>query len=101
MVPLPRDPFTQAAFHRRKRLRYDKAGHTATFITPEDIVVAKLLAFRETGSDRHLRDARGVLATQWGKIDLEEVKRRARAVGLLELLGEVIEAAQRGMESGE
>ena len=61
MVPLPRDPFTRLAFQRRQWLAYDAAGHPAAFITPEDIVVAKLMAHRETGSDKHLRDAGGVL----------------------------------------
>jgi len=60
LVPLPRDPFTRAAFQRRQRLEYDEAGHSATFITPKDIIVAKLIAYRETESDKHLRDARSV-----------------------------------------
>jgi len=38
LVPLPRDPFTRAAFQRRQRMIYDQAGHSASFITPEDIV---------------------------------------------------------------
>ena len=49
LVPLPRDPFTRAAFERRQRMEYDEAGHSATFITVEDIILAKLLAYRETG----------------------------------------------------
>jgi hypothetical protein len=44
-------------------MEYDDVGHSATFIRPEDIVVAKLVAHRETQSDKHLRDARGVLVT--------------------------------------
>ena len=44
LVPLPRDPFTLAAFQRRQPLEYDEFDHTAVFITPEDIVLAKLLA---------------------------------------------------------
>lgn len=94
LVPLPRDPFTRAAFRRRQRLEYDEAGHAAVFITPEDIVVAKLLAFRKTGSDRHLRDARGVLITQWESLDLEAVERGARAFGVLEQF----EAVRREIE---
>ena len=59
LVPLPRDVFTRLAFQRRQRMAYDEAGHTADFITAEDIVIAKLMAYRDTGSDKHLRDARG------------------------------------------
>ena len=95
LVPLPRDPFTQAAFRRRRRLAYDEQGHTAAFITAEDIVIAKLIAFRETESDKHLRDARGVLVTQWGKLDLESIRRAAAAARVSAGFERVFVAAQR------
>ena len=98
LVPLPRDPFTRAAFQRRQRMEYDEAGHSATFITAEDIIVAKLIAYRETESDKHLRDARGVLMMQWGVLDLEVVRRSARAGGVLEQFEELLEAARREIE---
>jgi hypothetical protein len=83
LVPLPRDPFTRAAFGRRQRMEYDEVGHSATFITVEDIILAKLLAYRETGSDKHLRDARGVLVMQEEHLDLEVLRRSAMATGVL------------------
>ena len=98
LVPLPRDPFTHGAFQRRQRLVYDERGHSAAFITPEDIVVAKLMAHRETGSDKHLRDARGVLVTQWGELDLEAVRRSARESSVLDQLTALLEAARRDVE---
>ena len=99
LVPLPRDPFTRSAFQRRQRLEYDEAGRSATFITPEDIIVAKLIAHRETGSDKHLRDARGVLVMQWGELNLEAIHRRARANGVLEQFEALLEAAHRELDS--
>ena len=98
LVPLPRDSFTRAAFRRRQRLEYDEAGRTAVFITPEDIIVAKLIAFRTTESDRHLRDARGVLVTQWGELDLEAIRRNARAAGVLDLFAAILETTRREMD---
>jgi len=98
LVPLPRDPFTRAAFQRRQRLEYDEAGHSATFITPEDIIVAKLIAHRETESDKHLRDARGVLMMQWGELDLEAMRRGARAGRVLEQFDLLLEAVRREIE---
>jgi hypothetical protein len=95
LVPLPGDPFTQAAFQRRHRLAYDEAGNSATFITPEDIILAKLIAFHRTGSDKHMCDARGVLVTQWGRLDLEAVRRRARSAGVLDRFEKILEAASR------
>jgi len=82
LVPLPRDVFTRMAFERRLRMEHDAEGHSASFIRAEDLVVAKLVAFRETGSDKHLRDARGILTMQWGRLDLEAIRRRAAAAGV-------------------
>jgi hypothetical protein len=95
VVPLPRDAFTREAFQRRQRMEYDEAGHSAAFITPEDIIVAKLIAYQNTESDKHLRDARGVLITQWGELDLETVRRSARAAGVLELFEDLAEAVRQ------
>lgn len=98
LVPLPGDAFTRAAFQRRQRLEYDAAGHSATFITPEDIILAKLIAFQKTASDKHLRDAHGVLVTQWGQLDLEAIRRGARAAGVLDRFEETLETTRHEIE---
>jgi len=98
LVPLPRDPFTRAAFQRRQRLEYDEVGHSAFFITPEDLIVAKLIAFRETGSDKHLRDVRGILVTQGEQLDLDAIRRSTQAAGVLDPFEEILEAARRETE---
>jgi hypothetical protein len=98
IVPLPGDPFSRRAFKRRQRIVYDEAGHTATFITPEDIVLAKLSTFERTGSDKHLRDARGVLVTQWGRLDLDYIRRGASAAGTPERFEEIFESARQEVE---
>jgi hypothetical protein len=72
LVPLPQDTFSRASFQRRQRMEYDAEGHMATFISPEDIILAKLLAFENTRSDKHLRDARGVVTTRWERLDLSD-----------------------------
>lgn len=101
LVPLPRDPFSRAAFERRRRLEYDVSGRSAAFIVPEDLVIAKLVAFRETGSDKHLRDARGILVTQWERLDLQAVRRRARAAGVGGQFEHVWQMARREAEGDE
>lgn len=98
LVPLPRDPFTRAAFDRRQRLMYDTEGHSALFITAADIILAKLMAFRQTGSDKHWRDARGVLVTQWGQLDLDALRQQARAAGCLEQFDRLVEAARQELQ---
>ncbi len=101
LVPLPRDAFTRAAFQRRQRLTYDESGRSAMFISPEDIVVAKLIAYRETQSDRHLQDARGVLAMQWEELDLTAMRRSARANEVLEQIEELLETVCHKKEKTE
>jgi hypothetical protein len=57
--------------------------------------VAKLIAHRETESDKHLR---GVLVMQWGELDLEAVRRSTRASDMLEVFEDLLEAARREVE---
>ena len=60
--------------------------------------MAKLIAHRETGSDKHLRDARGVLVMQWRELNLEAVRHGARANGVLEPFEELLEVVRREIE---
>lgn len=98
LVPLPRDPFSQAAFQARQRMVYDSVGHTAMFITPEDIILAKLIAYGNTGSDKHLRDIRGVLITQWGELDLDAIRKQAQESNTLAQFELIFEEARREIE---
>jgi hypothetical protein len=98
LVPLPCDPFTREAFDRRQRLAYDPEGHSAVFITPEDIVVAKLAAYDKTESDKHLRDAQSVLVMQWGELDLNLIRSSARLAGVMKHFGRLLEAARQEVE---
>ena len=100
IVPIPRDPFTHAAFDRRQRIAYDPEGHSAVFITAEDIVVAKLLAHRATESEKHLRDAQGVVMMRWDSLDMESIRRTCQGAGLADLLTMVLETVRRDMEGG-
>lgn len=99
LVPLPRDVFTRLAFQRRQILEYDEDLHrSAYFITPEDIVLAKLMAYRDTGSEKHLRDVRGVLLIQWGQLDLDAIRRGANGAGVLEQLEQLFELVRSELE---
>jgi hypothetical protein len=79
-------------------MAYDEEGRSGMFIGPEDIIVAKLLAHRETGSDKHLLDAQGVLLTQWDELDLGRVRDSARAAGVLEQFERLLAATQEETE---
>ena len=98
IVPLPSDTFTRAAFKRRQRRVYDETGRTAMFIAPEDIIIAKLVAFSKTGSDKHLRDARGILVTLWEQLDLERIRTDASAIHLDEQLDKLLKTVRGDVE---
>lgn len=98
IVPLPSDAFTLAAFSRRQQRVYDESGRTASFITPEDIVIAKLVAFSNTESDKHLRDARGILVTLREQLDLKRLKKDALAIGLAEQLDKLLEMVGKNIK---
>ncbi len=93
LVPLTDDPLTQSAFARRERTTYDAEGHSAAFICAEDILLAKLRAYKESGSDKHFRDALGIWIAQRGRLDLQRIRRRASRSELLELLEQVLRQA--------
>lgn len=98
IIPLPDDIFSRAAFHRRRKMVYNTDGQEAFFISAEDIVLAKLLAFKQTGSDKHLRDAKGVLVTQWGQLDLELIRKMADRSNVLTQFEQIYEAARQEIE---
>ena len=98
LIPLPDDVFSRVAFSRRQKMVFNQAGAEADFISPEDIVLAKLFAFEQTGSDKHLRDVKGVLVTQWGYLDLELIRRAATQRNLVEQFEQLLEAARREIE---
>lgn len=100
LVPLSADSFTRTAFQRRKRMEYDRQGNSASFIAPEDIVVAKLLVYQKTGSDKHLRDARGIVITQWEKLNLESLRHSAREEGVLKEFETLFESVRKEMMKG-
>ena len=58
-------------------------GMTATFSPPEELILKKLLYFREGGSEKHLRDVKAMLEISPEQIDLGRIERGATALDLL------------------
>lgn len=95
LIPLPDDIFSRAAFSRRQKMVFNQVGAEAYFISAEDIVLAKLFAFEQTGSDKHLRDVKGVLVIQWGQLNLDLIRRAADQRNLLAQFEQLLESARR------
>jgi hypothetical protein len=58
------------------------SGRRVRFASPEDVILKKLQAYREGGSDKHLRDIEGVLRVQ-ASIDREYLVDWANKLGVL------------------
>ena len=62
-----RDEFHAWAFRHMKK--YSARGLEITLAPPEYVIVRKLEYFREGGSDKHLRDIRGILNVSGEQLD--------------------------------
>ena len=59
----------------KRRITKDITGQQVYFISPEDLVLKKLLWFKETGSSRHLEDAQSIVKIS--KLDKKYLKKWA------------------------
>lgn len=73
--------FNDDRFARARSLRV-AADRDVTFASPEDVIIKKLVYFREGGSDKHLRDIRGVLKVMGREIDRAYIEHWVRKFGL-------------------
>lgn len=88
--PLEDDDFRRTQFARRITLPFDGVD---TFVaSAEDTVLSKLLRHRETPSDRHISDVRGILAAGGDDLDWSYLNTWSERLGLSDLLREMRES---------
>lgn len=84
-VILPRrTAFDQEELRRRRRLPLG-SGREAYFASPEDVILYKMMYYREGASDKHLRDIAAMLQISAVGIDEEYVDRWASELGLTDI----------------
>jgi hypothetical protein len=76
--------YDRLRFERRHRLPL-VPGREAYFARPEDVILYKLLYFKEGGSERHLRDIAGMLAVSGPELDREYLSAWARRLDVADL----------------
>lgn len=76
----PRSPTEAEWFSRRRALEI--GGRELWFAIPEAVILHKLRFYREGGSEKHLRDIRGMLAVSGDEIDHPLLARAVSALGL-------------------
>jgi hypothetical protein len=69
---------------RRLRVKFlpDCEGYVAA---PEDVILGKLVYYREGGSDKHLNDIAGIMKRSGGAVDVVYLQQAARSVGVLDV----------------
>lgn len=77
-----RDDFNAWAFRHSRKMEYHK--ETVVVAPPEYVIVRKLEYFREGGSDKHLRDIRGMLAVSGELIDQAALNEWIKRQGVAE-----------------
>lgn len=86
--------FDRSRFARARRVR-PAPDFTASFASPEDVILKKMQTYLDGGSDKHLRDIAGILAMSGEALDREYLDEWASRLeldelwrGILERLGE-------------
>ena len=77
-------PYDRLEFERRQRQPL-LPGTEAYFARPEDVIIYKMLYFREGRSERHLRDIASMLRISGTEIDIGYVGEWARQLGLSDI----------------
>jgi hypothetical protein len=86
--------WVRAQLERRKRVPVFP-DQEAAVAAPEDVILGKLVYYREGGSDKHLRDIAGILKFSAGLVDPEYVGRFAAQLGVADLWHAVLEKVDK------
>ena len=87
IYPIGRDALHRWAMEKRRTVAM--GSHHISLAPPEYVIIRKLQYYREGGSEKHLRDIRGILATSGPSIDTAELDARVVRLGLSEIWKEL------------
>ena len=88
-------PYDRIQFERRQRQPLIP-GTDAYFARPEDVILYKMLSFKEGRSERHLRDIAGMLAISGAAIDAGYVEEWAQRLGVSDVWKAIVRRAAEG-----
>lgn len=66
------------------------------FASPEDVIIKKMLYYREGESPKHLRDIGGILRIQAGKLDRQYIADWSKRLGVEDIWRQIIEQEGKG-----
>jgi hypothetical protein len=79
---------------RRRRIPIF-ADQDADVAAPEDVILGKLLYYREGGSEKHLRDITGILKISGSSLDRDYVARMAAQLGVADMWEAILNSMER------
>ncbi len=86
--------YDQIRLQRTRRIK-NAAGTEGAYAAPEDVIVMKMVYFREGGSEKHLRDITGMLKTCSIPIDRDYVAKWAESFGCGDIWERILERASQ------
>jgi hypothetical protein len=97
LFPTPNTRFGQMQYSRRRReqIRIGESDKSIYFASPEDMVLQKLLWYRETGerSERQWGDVQGILKVQADALDMAYMRSWSEEIGVGDLFQQALEDA--------
>jgi hypothetical protein len=83
-------PWARSQLARRKRLPLFP-DRDASFAAPEDVILSKMVYFREGGSDKHLRDIAGILKISGEAVDRDYISQFAPELNVADVWRTILE----------
>lgn len=87
-------PFDRSRFSRANRVAV-AAENEATFAAIEDVIIKKLQAFQEGGSEKHIRDILGMLKISGHHVDRAYITQWAARLGVTDIWNSVEQLESR------
>lgn len=78
---LKKDATSQEMFKRKHKESFDEK-RTAFFSSAEDVIINKLIYYKEGKSEKHLRDIRGMLQISGNKLDVSYIDKKTKELNL-------------------
>jgi len=90
----PMDTWGRTQLSRRQKIKLfpDLEGYAAR---PEDVMLSKMLYYREGGSEKHLRDIAGIVRVQADALDRDYVAEWAEKLGVADIWHAVLRRLSR------
>jgi hypothetical protein len=89
-----KEPFNDSRFERIKRISPIE-NEIANFASPEDVIIMKMIYYKEGKSEKHLRDITGILKISGDVIDRKYIEKWIGKLGIEDIWKSIIEKLEK------